>query len=206
MAKTAIGPRNTLAWATAIGGWAGLGIQLAIMLEAMAIAPALWRFLGFFTIVTNLLVAVMATRIALGRTSGLSGPAARMAITAAILLVGIAYWFLLAPLWTPTGWQLVADIGLHTVQPVLVAALWFTLRDGSLVWRDLPKAAIWPAAYAIYALARGAGDGWYAYWFLNPDDQSLVELLISIAGLSLLVMGIGAVLVAIDRAQRAPRD
>ena len=206
MAKTAIRSSIALAWATAIGGWASLGIQLTILLEAMAVAPALWRFLGFFTILTNLLVAVMATRIALGRTSGLSGAAARMAITAAILLVGIAYWFLLAPFWTPTGWQLVADIGLHTVEPVLAAALWLVMRDGSLGWRDLPKAAIWPAAYAIYALARGAGDGWYAYWFLNPKDQSLAELLVSIAGLSLLVMGIGAVLVAIDRAQRASRD
>lgn len=206
MAKIAIGPRNALAWVTAICGWANLGIQLAIMLEAMAVGPALWRFLGFFTILTNLLVAVMATRLALGRKSGLSGPAARMAITAAMLLVGIAYWFLLAPLWTPTGWQLVADIGLHTVQPVLAAALWLSLRDGSLSWSDGPKAAIWPALYAVYALARGAGDGWYAYWFLNPKDQSLVELLISIAGFSLLVMGIGAVLVAIDRARSAPRD
>ena len=206
MARTAIGLRNALAWVTAICGWASLGIQLAIMLEAMAIGPALWRFLGFFTILTNLLVAVMATRIALGRERSVSGPAARMGITAAILLVGIAYWFLLAPLWTPTGWQLVADIGLHTVQPVLAAALWLSMRDGSLGWKDVPKAAILPAGYAIYALARGAGDGWYAYWFLNPDDQSLVELLVSIAGLSLLVMGIGAVLVAIDRAQRAPRS
>lgn len=206
MATTAIQPRNWLAWVTAIGGWAGLGVQLAIMLEAMALGPALWRFLGFFTIVTNVLVAVMATRIALGRDTGVSGPAARMAITAAILLVGIAYWFLLAPLWTPTGWQLVADISLHTVQPVLAGALWLAMRDGSLGWRDVPKAAVWPALYAVYALARGAGDGWYAYWFLNPKDQSLVELLVSIAGLSLLVMAIGAVLVAIDRAQRAPRD
>ena len=205
MVKTAIKPRHALAWATTIGGWASLGVQFAILLEAMAVGPALWRFLGFFTIGTNLLVAVMATRIALGRTRGLSGPAARMAITAAILLVGIAYWFLLAPLWTPTGWQLVADIGLHTVQPAMAAALWLALRDGSLAWRDVPKAAIWPALYAVYALARGASDGWYAYWFLNPKDQSLLELLVSIAGLSLLVMGIGAVLVAIDRARSAPR-
>lgn len=205
MAKTAIGLRKALAWLTAIGGWASLGLQFAIIMEAMAFAPALWRFLGFFTVGTNLLVAVMATRLALGRTSGFSGAGARMAITAAILLVGIAYWFLLAPFWTPTGWQLVADIGLHTVQPVLAAALWLTLRDGSLGWRDVPKAAVWPATYAVYALARGAGDGWYAYWFLNPRDQSLLELLVSIAGLSLLVMGIGAVLVAIDRGRRARR-
>jgi hypothetical protein len=200
MAMTAIARRKTLAWATAIGGWGSLGLQLAIMLQTMPAASAMWRFLSFFTILTNMLVAAMATRIALGRDGGISGPVARMAITAAILLVGIVYWLLLASQWHPTGWQLVADIGLHSVEPVLAAALWFVSRDGSLKWRDLPKATIWPAAFAVYALARGAVDGWYAYWFLNPRDQSLIELIISIVGLSLLVMAIGAVLIAIDRA------
>jgi hypothetical protein len=191
-----------LATAAALIGWASLALQLAILLLAMPPGPALWRFLGFFTVLTNLLVAIMATRLALGRQGGLSGPVARMAITAAILLVGIGYWLLLAPLWTPTGAQLAADIGLHTVQPILAGALWLALRDGSLRWRDVPKAAIWPALYALYAVARGAADGWYAYWFLNPKDQSALELLVSIAGLSLLVMGLGAVLVAADRRRR----
>ena len=192
-----------LAGATALVAWASLGIQLALLLNAMNMVPALWRFLGFFTILTNLLAAIMATEIASGRTDRLSGPAARMAVTAAILLVGIAYWFLLAPLWTPTGWQLAADIGLHLAVPVLTFALWFAMSGNGLGWRDVPKAAIWPALYAVYALVRGTFDGWYAYWFLNPKDQSTAELLISVAGLTLLVMAIGAALVAIDRRRAA---
>lgn len=192
-----------LAGATALVAWASLAVQLAIMLNAMTLVPALWRFIGFFTILTNLLVAIMATEIASGRTDRLSGPAARMAVTAAILLVGVAYWFLLAPLWTPTGWQLAADIGLHTAVPVLAGALWFAMADGSLGWRDVTKAAIWPALYAIYAVVRGAIDGWYAYWFLNPEDQSALELIVSIVGLSALVMAIGALLVGIDRRRQA---
>ena len=192
-------PTRVLAGATALLAWLSLGLQLAIMLNAMSLWPALWRFAGYFTILTNLLLAIMATQIARGRERGLGRPVPRMGVTAAILLVGIAYWFLLAPLWTPTGWQLAADIGLHSGAPILAAALWFRMSDGHLRWSDIPKAAIWPALYAIYAVARGLADGWYAYWFLNPRDQSAVELLVSIAGLSLLVMAIAAGLVAIDR-------
>ena len=194
-----------LAGTTALVAWTSLAIQLAIILNAMTLAPALWRFVGYFTILTNLLIAIMATQIARGREGRLEGRAARMALTAAILLVAIAYWFLLAPLWTPTGWQLAADIGLHSVVPILAAVLWFRTSDGRLKWSDVPKAAIWPAVYALYAIARGAADGWYAYWFLNPKDQSALELVVSVAGLSLLVMAIGAVLVTIDRTRRARR-
>lgn len=192
-----------LAGGTALVAWTSLGVQLALLLNAMNMGPALWRFAGFFTILTNVLVAVMATEIASGRTDRLSGPAARMAVTAAIVLVGLTYWFLLAPLWTPTGWQLASDIGLHLAVPVLAFALWFAMSGASLGWRDVPKAAIWPALYAIYAVARGAVDGWYAYWFLNPEDQSAAELLVSVAGFALLVMAIGATLVAIDRRRSA---
>jgi hypothetical protein len=196
-------PIQLFAGATALVAWTTLGLQLALFLNAMTLAPALWRFAGFFTILTNLLVAIMATEIASGRTDRLSGPVARMCVTAAMLLVGVAYWFLLAPLWTPTGWQLAADIGLHLAVPVLTLALWFAMADGTLSWRDVPKAAIWPAIYAIYAVARGAIDGWYAYWFLNPKDQSPLELLVSVVGLALLIMAVGALLVAIDRKRRA---
>ena len=192
-------PIQILAGATALVAWTALGVQLAIMLNAMTLVPALWRFAGFYTILTNLLVAIMATEIASGRTDRLSGPVARMAVTAAIVLVGVVYWALLAPLWTPTGWQLAADIGLHAAVPVLALGLWFATRDGSLGWRDVPRAAIWPAIYGVYAVARGAFDGWYAYWFLNPNDQSPLELLVSIVGVATLVMAIGALLVAIDR-------
>jgi hypothetical protein len=192
-----------IAGVTAVIGWSALALQLAIMLGAMPLVPALWRFIGFFTILTNILVAAMATRIAAGRPGGLAGPAARMAVTASILLVGLAYWLLLAPLWTPTGSQLAADIALHSVQPVLATALWLMMRDGSLGWRDVPKAAIWPGLYAGYAVARGTIDRWYAYWFLNPKDQSFGELLLSIAGLAILVMILGAALVALDRTRRS---
>ena len=195
-------PTEVLAGVTALVAWLSLGVQLAILLNEMTLGLALWRFAGFFTILTNLLLAVLATQIAGGSERGLARPVPRMAITAAILLVGIAYWFLLAPLWTPTGWQLAADIGLHSAGPVLAFALWFVMAGGRLGWRDVPKAAIWPAVYAIYAVARGALDGWYAYWFLNPKDQSALELLVSITGFALLIMGVGAVLVAIDRRLR----
>jgi hypothetical protein len=73
------------------------------------------------------------------------------------------------------------------------------MRDGSLRGRDVVRAAIWPALYAIYAIVRGAFDGWYAYWFLNPKDQTVLELLVSVAGLMLLVMAIAAAMIAVDR-------
>lgn len=180
--------------------WASLALQLSLLLRTQPPAAALWLFFGFFTVLTNILVAAMATGLALGRTHGpLAGAKARMAITAAIVMVGIAYWILLAALWKPTGMQLAADIGLHSASPILALATWFVARDGTLEWKDSWIAAIWPSVYAAYALARGHLDGWYAYWFFDPSRQGWGEIALSISGLSALVIGIGAVLIGVDR-------
>jgi hypothetical protein len=185
--------------AAAISG-ASLILQLVLIILQQGLAKGLWLYFGYFTILTNILVFVMALGVASGRASApLAGAKARLAVTAAILMVGAAYWALLAAHWQPQGWQLVADIGLHTASPLVAAAAWFAARDGMLQWRDALLAAIWPAAYAVYALARGSIDGWYAYWFFDPSKQSWGGIGLSVAGLSALVVGIAALLIAADR-------
>lgn len=188
-----------LAALTALTVWSCLALQLAITLGQSGLAQGLWLYIGFFTILTNILVAISATGLALGRPGLLTSAKARMAVAAAIVMVGIAYWLLLAGTWKPQGWQLVADVGLHTLSPMLMLATWVAFRDGSLRWANVWLAAVWPASYAIYALARGQADGWYAYWFFDPNKQSWGEIALSVAGLSALVVLIAASLVAIDR-------
>ncbi len=191
--------KRALAGLTAIAGCAALALQLALTLSnTPSVGAGLWLYLGFFTILTNLLVAAMASALATGRTRFLTGTRTRMALTAAIVMVGAAYWLLLAGTWKPQGWQLVADVMLHTTQPLFAIATWWAWRDGHLNWSDVPSAAIWPAAYAVYALGRGAADGWYAYWFLDPTTMGWGGIALSVAGLSALVMTIAAVLVWAD--------
>lgn len=188
---------------TALVVWGSLLLQLAITVGTSGLGPGLWLYVGFFTILTNLLVAIMATGLALGSKGGpLTGAKARMAITAAIVMVGVAYWLLLAGTWKPQGWQLAADIGLHTLSPLLALTTWLGARDGRLTFRDAWLAAIWPAAYAVYALARGSVDGWYAYWFFDPRQQGWGDIALSVAGLSILVICIGSALIAVDRRPR----
>ena len=55
-----------------------------------------------------------------------------------------------------------------------------------------------PVLYCIYALARGAADGFYAYWFLNPATQTPAQTLASMLVLLAAVAVIAGVLVTID--------
>ena len=183
----------------ALIAWAGLILQYWIIVGNLGLGLASWRFVGFFTVLTNLGVAAIATAIAMGKDNRLTSDRARLMGLTSIVVVGLVYSLLLRSLWSPTGLQKVADMLLHDVTPILFAALWVLMPHGELRWSDFKWALVPPALYLAYALGRGAIDGWYAYWFLNPSTQSAGELALSIAGVLALFSIIAAAAVVLDR-------
>jgi len=193
------GARRAAATAAAAVGWAALALQLALLVDRLGPALGAWRFLGYFTILTNIGVAAVASAVALGRGDTLGGSRARLMAATSIILVGIVYSVALRALWNPTGLQKLADFALHDAAPLLFFGLWVLSPHGALRWRDIGWALVPPALYAVYALGRGALDGWYAYWFLNPAEQSPAGLAASIAVMLAGFALIAGLLVLVDR-------
>ena len=183
----------------ALTGWAALALQLVLIVGKLGPALGLWRFFGYFTVLTNLGAALVATAVTVGSGGALAGPRARLLAATSIALVGIVYAVALRELWSPTGLQKLADVGLHSATPLLFTLTWAFSPRGGLGWRDAGWALVPPMLYFGYALARGAADGWYAYWFLNPAEQSAGELLTSFAVLVAAFAITAFLLVAIDR-------
>jgi len=193
-----LGTRRIAAIA-ALVGWAGLALQLALIVGSLGPPLGMWRFVGYFTILANIGAALVATAIALGSGRRLASARARLIAATSIALVGIVYSVSLRALWHPTGLQKVADVALHDASPLLFLAVWTLSPHPRLRWREIGWAMLPAAVYLAYALARGLADGWYAYWFLNPADQSAGELAAS-AGVVLCGFALVAtVLVALDQ-------
>ena len=188
---------------SAITTWAALLLQLVLIIRQLTaqgetVSFAIWRYFGFFTVLTNVLVALVATAMAM---NWLRYPSAklRLATVTAIALVGLVYSIALRNIWQPEGWQAVADHGLHDASPLLFLAAWWFSPHLHLNWKDVLWATLFPTIYCAYALLRGSFDGWYAYWFFNPDNMSFVQLLGVAALLLLVVLGVATVFVGIDR-------
>ncbi|MPZ41023.1 MAG: hypothetical protein GEU95_23860 [Rhizobiales bacterium] len=197
---------RTLAIAGALLGWAALLLQLVLLIDSFqaqggTVLGGVWRFVGYFTILTNILAAVVLTHAGArpGTTSGLGDSRIELSVATAMALVGIVYSVLLRALWDPQGWQKVADVTLHDVIPVIVV-LFFLLRGhGALHWRDSAFALIFPLSYCAYALVRGAADGWYAYPFLDPSKLSAAQMAANMAGLMLGVWMVAVALIALAK-------
>ena len=192
---------------TALAAWSGLVIQLWILLTSGQFAlpvHAVWRFFAFFTILTNILVAVVSTvsvlapRSAAGRF--VDGANMRAALLLYIGAVGIVYHLLLAGLWAPEGWQLLADRLLHTVTPAMVALGWLAFDDKrGLSFKALPAYLVYPVGYTGYALARGVADGFYPYPFIDVTQIGYAGAFANIAGLAACFVAGGALIIMIGK-------
>jgi hypothetical protein len=165
--NTGITARVAAACIAAIA-WAGLAVQyIVVYQENSSVLLTLWILFAFFTITTNLLVAVVFTGIAANRT------VFRFAWVVAgtmlsILLVGVIYALLLHGLTELSGGSAVANVLVHMVTPVVVPLFWiFFVDKGGLTWRHPFPWAIYPLAYLAYGLTRGAATGKYPYPFMD---------------------------------------
>ena len=182
----------------AIACWAGLAVQFsATYAEQHDAARTLWILARYFTIITNLIVALVMTAVATGRRVS---PLILGGITLAILLVGIVYAFLLQHLYTMTGAAKVADVVLHKVTPLLMLLWWLLFAPrAKLRWNAPLWWAAYPLVYFIYAIARGLNDGKYPYPFLDIGHLGWLQTAINAAGIAAGFVIAGFLLVWIDR-------
>lgn len=187
----------------ALVAWVGLAVQYyATRAMGYSVAEALWILVRFFTILTNILLAVVMTLVAFGRRVS---PFLLGGTAMAILLVGIVYMTLLRGLLELSGGALLADMLLHKVTPVLAALWWLAFAPkGGLANRDPFGWALYPLAYFPYALARGAIEGTYAYPFINVLKLGLPAVLLNAVVIAGAFLFAGLALVALDRRLGAP--
>jgi hypothetical protein len=135
------------------------------------------NYFSFFTIQTNILVAVVlliAGLTSLGERPTRTFDSVRGAAVAYIALVGVVYGVLLsgyqAELQTNVHW---ADTVVHKIIPIVMVVDWLLAPPSREI--QFRKAYIWmvyPLVYLAYTLIRGPQVDWWPYPFLNPHHES----------------------------------
>ena len=186
-------------------GWFALIAQfyLIIVNRTASIPETIIRYFSFFTILTNLLVAVCFTSF-LNKKQKSSAFFSKIttltAITVYILIVGIVYNVILRFLWKPEGLQKVIDELLHTVIPILCLIFWWKyVRSKKLVWSNAYAWLIYPLLYILYILICGAASGFYPYPFINVVALGYEKVVINSGLLAAVFLLTSFILIAIGR-------
>ncbi|HCP65895.1 Pr6Pr family membrane protein [Aquidulcibacter sp.] len=180
------------------------------MRDGMGLADSLWRLTGYFTILTNSLIAISMGLIATSPKGPKIFPNhALAALTFYITTMGVIYHLLLSGGRNLSGLNLIGDLGVHYVVPALTLLWWALFADKDEV--KFGHAVIWlawPLLYTSAALLRGRFEDWYPYFFLDVGKYGLGQIGLNVLGLGLgfLVMGLLFVILAkgLKRLQSRP--
>ncbi len=163
------------------------------------------NFFSYFTILSNLLVAVCLTTSLFSPSSGIgsffSKVTVQSAIAVYIFIVGLVYNLVLRGIISLSGFAWVVDNLLHVVVPLLFVLYWFIFTPKKVLqWKNILPWLIFPAVYLIYSLLRGPVADWYPYPFLHTGKLGYGTVAVNsfFVLLAFLIAGLG--MIAYNRA------
>ncbi|MCP1497749.1 MFS family permease [Pseudomonas migulae] len=193
----------------AVLGWAGLAIQLYLILYSRwtleaSLLGGLVSFFSYFTVLTNTLVATVLTCELTSRESAARRwflqPWVSGGIAVSIAVVGLVYSVLLRHLWHPEGWQWLADELMHDVMPLLFLAWWFCcVPKGALRLWHIALWVTYPLVYFAYALLRGHLLATYPYPFIDVGKLGYPQVLLNAGGLLMGFLVISVLVIGLDQ-------
>ncbi|MEO8489860.1 MULTISPECIES: Pr6Pr family membrane protein [unclassified Pseudomonas] len=202
--------------AAALAGWVGLAIQQYLIFYSRLASGAsllggLINFFSFFTVLTNTLVVVVLSYALVERDSAAKrfflSPAISSGIAASIIVVSLAYNVLLRHLWSPEGFQFIADELLHDVMPLLFCLYWWRcVPKGTLRLKHLGGWVIYPLVYFAYALLRGHLLGQYQYPFINVDTLGYPQVFVNAGGILAGFVVIALAVLGLDKFLKTPSN
>lgn len=192
--------------AGAIITWFAVVMQLYLNIEnrILPIPQTIIKFASYFTILTNILVAICFTCVALQPNKKwgkfFSRPQVASAITVYIFVVGLVYNTVLRWQWSPQGLQLIVDNLLHVITPVWFLAYWVLfVPKASLQYKNVWAWLMYPLVYCCYILVRGAITNMYPYFFVDATQYSYGQVFVNIAVLVLVFLGLSLLIIAVAK-------
>lgn len=141
--------------------------------QGVGIAVRLGRLVSYFTIESNLLVLATAVMLVLSPDrDGRLWRVLRLDALLGIVITGLVFGLVLAPLVHPTGLGAWVNAGFHYFSPWWTLAGWLLFGPRPRIgWPTVAWAFAWPVAWIGYTFIHGAATGWYPYPFLNAHTH-----------------------------------
>jgi len=179
-----------------------LSIRLALA-NGKPVVIGLLAYFGYFTVLTNIFVALVCTAGSLRQRSGRMSLYSLSAVgcaTAAILVVGIGYHVLLREIWAPQGAEWVADVVLHYIVPAGALLHWLVYCHGERPAWWAPLSWCWyPLVYFVYVMARGEILSSYPYPFIDVLVLGYTRSIVNAIGFLIGFVALGYILLGLNR-------
>lgn len=161
----------------------------------------LLRLVSYFTIQSNILVAVVTGMLAARPDrDGVGFRVLRLDALVGITVTGLVHWFLLRPLLDLEGLHALCDTLLHVVVPLLAVIGWLAFGPRPrIAGRTVLLGLIWPVAWLAYTLVMGELTDFYPYPFIDAAELGYAQVLLNAAGITVLFLALFGLAALVDR-------
>jgi hypothetical protein len=174
-----------------------------------SIATRVVRYFSYFTVQSNILVAVTAATLMLRpHHDSRLWRVLRLEALFGITVTGVVYTTLLRGVVDLHGASAITNALVHYVAPLMAVIGWLLFGPRPRITENtLIVSLVWPALYVGYTLAHGAASNWYPYPFVDVNTHGYITVIRNGLGLNLLLVGIGVLFMWLDhRMPRAPAE
>jgi hypothetical protein len=185
------------------------------------IAADLFRpteYFAFFSITSSILAGVVlvysAYVLLANKEETERQMSLRLIVTVSMVIVGVVYHALLGdsavdPRDIGYEWPVIPNLVIHTWAPIAIIFDYLLSIRGALPrWRKSLWVIAYPLGWLAFSITRGLIDGWWPYWFINPNSEIGIPgvigyvLAISFAFISLGFLLSGARIFVVKLARR----
>ena len=181
--------------------------QFIIMIQnrIVSIPQTILKFFCFFTILTNILVALSFSFYFFEPKKTFSfftKPNFQTTVAVYIFIVAFVYNIILRFLWNPKGLQQIVGEFLHLIIPLIYLLFWYFKVDKSVMpWNSFLKWMLYPLLYLLVILFLGSLTNYYPYPFINITVLGKTTLYRNIFILTLFFGLISLIFIGISKIQ-----
>ena len=140
-----------------------------------------FEYFAYFSIISSILAGVVLTVSGLtllqGKDEGERVHTYRLIATVSMIIVGVVYHALLGdsavdPRDIDYQWPVVPNLVIHTYAPILIVVDYLlSIKGYKPSWKKAWWVVVYPLTWLAFSLVRGLLDGWWPYWFINPNSE-----------------------------------
>lgn len=176
------------------------------------------EYFAYYTIQSSLIAAVVLSVTAVRELKGLPQTKtlnlARLSVSTYAIVVAVVYNALLRGTKVLPGdpdygydWPVAPNEILHVWAPIfIVVDIALTTMNFKLSYKQIFWVLLFPLAWLAFTIIRGLNTDWWAYWFLNPnEDAGVTGVVTYIFGIMFFMLLSAAMSLGLNRLARKAR-
>ena len=160
-----------------------------------------FEYFAFFSITSSIfagVVALLGAYVLLRKQSESSRlMSLRLITTVSMVIVGVVYHALLGdsavdPQDIGYEWPVIPNLVIHTWAPIAIVFDYLLSIKGAVNnFRKSLWVIVYPLSWLGFSIVRGLADGWWPYWFINPNSE------IGVGGMISYILAISAAFITL---------